>query len=89
MQKRLYILKERQLDLIMNIQLEKSNIIKRLQQINDESLLQAVKSLLDYAQKNVEQPLEASIDKGLAESAQGQGRPHTKVMGDLREKYKE
>jgi len=73
----------------MDIQLEKSNIIKRLKQINDESLLQAVKSLLDYAQKNVDQQLEASIDSGLKESKQGKGRAHTEVMADLREKYKE
>ena len=73
----------------MDIQLEKANIIERLKQINDESLLQAVKSLLDYAQKNVDKQLEASIDKGLKESKQGKGRAHKEVMADLREKYKE
>ena len=73
----------------MDIQLEKANIIERLKQINDESLLQAVKSLLDNAQKNVDKQLEASIDKGLKESKQGKGRTHKEVMADLREKYKE
>ena len=36
----------------MDIQLEKAAIIKRFQQVNDESLVQALKSLLDYAMSN-------------------------------------
>jgi hypothetical protein len=38
----------------MDIQLTKADIIKRFQQINDESLITAIKSLLDYAQSQKE-----------------------------------
>lgn len=36
----------------MNIQAEKSEIIERFKQINDSSLINAIKNLLDYAQKD-------------------------------------
>ena len=60
---------------IMNINLERSLIIKELQQINDISLLKAVKHLIHYGLKNdghisIEQynkeleEAEAEIDKG-------------------------
>jgi len=33
----------------MNIQVEKANIIEQFKQVNDEKLISAIKSLLDYA----------------------------------------
>jgi hypothetical protein len=36
----------------MNIQEEKKTIIERFKQINDRSLINAIKGLLDYAQKD-------------------------------------
>jgi len=33
----------------MNIQAEKANIIEQFKQVNDEKLISAIKSLLDYA----------------------------------------
>jgi hypothetical protein len=36
----------------MNIQEEKETIIERFRQINDRSLINAIKGLLDYAQKD-------------------------------------
>lgn len=36
----------------MNIQEEKKSIIERFKQINDRSLINAIKGLLDYAQKD-------------------------------------
>lgn len=40
----------------MDIQLAKADIIKRFQQINDESLIIAIKSLLDSVQGQKENP---------------------------------
>lgn len=40
---------------VMDIQLEKAAIIKRLAQVNDESLIKAFKNLLDYALREDEE----------------------------------
>jgi predicted transcriptional regulator len=74
----------------MNVQLEKAAIVKRLQKVNDESLIKTFKNLLDYALKREEtdQLREASIDRGLAQSARGEGRAHREVMAEKREQYK-
>lgn len=34
----------------MNLQAEKQELIKRLEQINDESLLKAIRHIMDYGQ---------------------------------------
>ncbi|HEY5826687.1 MAG TPA: hypothetical protein VIT44_20105 [Cyclobacteriaceae bacterium] len=75
----------------MNISSEKAEIIKRFEQINDVSLIQAIKNLLDFGlskqtQKN--EALEESIDKGLIQSNEGAVRPHKEVMAEIRERYK-
>jgi len=74
----------------MDLQVEKAAIIKRLEMVNDESLIKTFKSLLDYALKSEEKDklLESSIDKGLAQSAKEEGRAHDVVMEEMREKYK-
>ena len=74
----------------MDLQLEKAAIIRRLQKVNDESLIKTFKNLLDYAleREETDQLLEASIDRGLAQSARGEGRAHKEVMAEKREKYK-
>ena len=74
----------------MDIQLEKDLLIERLKQVNDESLIQALKSMLDYAgnKGEVDHLLEESIDRGLYQSDKGIGRPHKQVMADIREKFK-
>ncbi len=74
----------------MDIQLTKADIIKRFQHVNDESLILAFKNLLDYAlSKEAEDPqLTASIERGLAQSARGEVKPHKEVMAGLRQKYK-
>jgi len=75
----------------MNISSEKAEIIKRFEQINDASLIQAIKNLLDFGlskqtQKN--EALEESIDKGLIQSKEASVRPHKEVMAEIRERYK-
>ncbi len=74
----------------MDIQLEKANLIERLRQVNDESLIKAFKNLLDYAGKKevIDQLLEDSIDRALLQSDQGKGRPHKEVMAEIRKKHK-
>ena len=76
----------------MDIQSEKANIIKRFEQVNDITLIKAIKNLLDHAFHKeaieVDKALESSIDRGLKESAKGEGRSHKKVMTELRKKDK-
>lgn len=80
----------KQIIIDMDIQLEKEAIIKRLEKVNDESLISTLKNLLDYAlnREEADELLEASIDKGLAQSKKGESRPHREVMAEMREKYK-
>ncbi len=79
-----------QKNLSMDIQLTKADIIKRFQDVNDESLILAFKNLLDYAlsKEETDQLLKASIERGLAQSAKGEVKPHEVVMAGLRQKYK-
>lgn len=42
----------------MNIQAQKAIIIERFKQVNDENLINAIKSLLDYALEKKEQVIE-------------------------------
>ena len=74
----------------MDIQLEKANLIERLRQVNDESLIKVFSNMLDYAVKKgaVDHLLEESIDRGLTQSNRGKGRPNKEVMAEIREKYK-
>jgi len=74
----------------MDIQLEKAAIIKRFEKVNDESLVKTFKHLLDYAlnQDETDEMLNASIDRGLEQSAKGETTPHKEVMVELRQQYK-
>lgn len=73
----------------MDVQLEKAAIIERLQKVNDESLISAFKNLLDFAlnRSETDELIEASINRGLAQSVKGESRPHNEVMAEMREKY--
>ena len=46
----------------MNIQVEKAALIKELELVNDESLIRALQSMIDYATKRDEEYLGESID---------------------------
>lgn len=78
----------------MDIAFEKAMILERFNDINDESLIQAIKSLLDYGLgkqtlKERDPLLEASLKRGLQQSLNGQVRPHTEVWTEIRNKYKQ
>jgi len=75
----------------MDLTSEKAEIVKRFEQVNDASLIQAIKSLLDFAQGKTpenNEALESSINKGLNQSENGETRPHIKVMAEIRARYK-
>jgi hypothetical protein len=58
--------------------------------VEDESLIVALKSLLDYGlgKEHENRLLVESIKEGLSQSASGEGRPHSLVMEEMRGKYK-
>jgi hypothetical protein len=73
----------------MDLSSEKADIIRRFEQINDLSLINAIKNLLDFGlQKQRESDrLNASIDQGLSESRNGETRSHSDVMSDINARY--
>jgi predicted transcriptional regulator len=74
----------------MDLTAEKAEIIKRFEQIQDVSLIQAIKNLLDFGlSKQAESDaLEASIERGLKQSMAGETRPHEEVWAEIRSRYK-
>ncbi len=74
----------------MDITSEKAEIIKRFEQVNDASLIQAIKSLLDFglSRQEKDKALEESINRGLSQSVKGETRPHKEVMAEIRARYK-
>jgi predicted transcriptional regulator len=74
----------------MDISSEKAEIMRRFEQIHDLSLIQAIKSILDFGlRKQAENDaMEASIEKGLNQSEKGETRPHEQVMAEIRARYK-
>ena len=73
----------------MDVQLEKQNLIIRLESIEDESLILAVKNLLDYAlgREEEERLLNESIERGLQQIKEGKVKTHSEVMAKARAKY--
>jgi len=75
----------------MDIGAEKAKILKRFEEVNDISLIRAIKNLLDFGlskQRTEVEELEASIDRGLKESQRGEVTPHQQVMKEIRDRYK-
>lgn len=74
----------------MDIQLEKANLIERLRQVKDESLIKAIKNMLDYSAKkeSIDHLLEDSLDRGIVQSDKASGRSHLEVMKEMRDKFK-
>ncbi len=74
----------------MDLQLEKQNLIARLESVSDESLIMTIKNLLDYALGKTEEDelLEESLKRGIQQSKEGKVRPHKEVRAEIRSKYK-
>jgi hypothetical protein len=75
----------------MDIHFEKAEIIKRVEKIHDASLIQALKSLLDFglskqAESNAE--LEESIEKALKQSKSGDVKSHREAFSQIRSRHK-
>ena len=77
----------------MNLQTEINWIQSELIKVKDPDLIMAIKSLLKYRENQIQKDWwdeiseeeKASIERGLAQSADGKTKPHKEVM----EKYKE
>jgi hypothetical protein len=72
----------------MNIQEERNELIRRVELIEDKSLIKTINSLLDFAFEKQNKNLEESIARGLSQSLNDEGIAHENVMRDIREKYK-
>ena len=74
----------------MDLQLEKQNLITRLESVLDESLIMTMKNLLDYTLGKTEEDelLEESLKRGVEQSKEGKVRPHKEVRAEIRSKYK-
>lgn len=73
----------------MDVQLEKKNLINRIESVDDESLILAVKNLLDYAlgKEEDQKLLNESIERGLRDLKEGRVFTHKEVMDEARAKY--
>lgn len=75
----------------MDLATEKSTLIKRLDKVNDLSLIIALKNLLDYgadtSSRKDDALLEASIQKGLEDIKNKMVKPHNVVMARMRGRY--
>ena len=75
----------------MDITTEKAEILKRLDQVNDLSLVSAVRNLLDFglSKQNLENnEMENSINRGIQQAERGELRPHDEVIAEIRDRYK-
>lgn len=75
---------------VMNISVEKAEIIRRLQGLEDEAVIMAIRLLLDAQdeQNEVESGLDYSINRALSQSQAGEVRPHKSVMAEIRNRHK-
>jgi len=72
----------------MNITAEKEEIIRRLNQVEDLSVIDAVKDLLDFAQTMNDTRLEQELEIAIKESDNREVRPHNVVWAEIRNRYK-
>lgn len=91
-----------QINIQMDLRVEKLNIIQKLLIVDDELLLQTIKNMLEVGlrQKNAKEELEekdfwdeltpeqqAKIEISIKQLDDGQGIPHEEVMASFRKKY--
>ena len=72
----------------MNIATEKKELINRLNGVEDESVLDAVKDLLDFAQTMNNIELEKELQIGIQQSENREVRPHSIVWAEIRNQHR-
>jgi hypothetical protein len=75
----------------MDLSTEKTTLIKQLENVNDLSLIIALKKLLEYGTQKISDKndvlLEASIQNGLEDIKNTMVKPHAEVMAKMRARY--
>lgn len=76
----------------MDIASEKAGIMERFNQVNDESLILAIKNLLDFGLSRqgateYDPMLEAALQEALEQSDRRQVTPHADFWGEVRKRY--
>ncbi len=68
----------------MSLQSEKIDLVKRVLNIKDKTLLQTLKGIIESAESqntdNLPQHVKAGIEKGLRQAEKGLLTPHNEVM---------
>jgi len=76
----------------MNIRAEKEEIIHRINEEQDESVIHAIKEILDAdwtnTQNKYDADLERELDLSIKEADKRQGWPHQEVWAEIRERHK-
>ena len=72
----------------MNIASEKEEIIKRINEVKDLFVIDAVKDLLDFAQAMNDTKLDEEIEIAVRQSDNREVRPHDVVWAEIRNRYK-
>lgn len=71
--------------------ISKYDLIERIVNTEDESLLQQIKHLLESEEseswEDLDPALKASITRGVRQADKGLGKPHSAVIKQLRKKY--
>jgi hypothetical protein len=75
----------------MNIIAEKQEIIQRISEEQDESVIHAIKEMLDADWSNMQNKydpnLERELDLSIKEADNGEGRPHEEIWAEIRKRY--
>ena len=76
----------------MDIAMEKALIMQRFNEVNDESLIQAIKNLLDFglskqSAHKYDEELEASLKEAIEQSNKREVQPHKEVWAEIRKRY--
>ena len=72
----------------MNIATEKEEIIKRINEVKDVSVIDAVKDLLDLSLTMNGAQLDEELEIAIKQSDNREVRPHNVVWAEIRNQYK-
>jgi predicted transcriptional regulator len=68
--------------------ISKYDLIEKIVQTTDESILWQVKHVLDVESlEDIDLKLEKALDKSIKQADNGEVIPHNKVMADIKKKY--